>query len=114
VVFRTLKARCPQAYEAFGGERKREILERYRISPCIEEQRRTYPDNPDKEGYLKLLERVEERHDPLDVRVQQPGDGNASESGLVTPASRVRQVGAEERFEDALSETSLHNDGTQG
>jgi hypothetical protein len=58
VVFRTLKARYPQAYEAFGEERKREALERYRTSPCIEEQRRAYPNNPDKEDYLKSLERL--------------------------------------------------------
>jgi hypothetical protein len=58
VVFRTLKARYPQAYEAFGEERKREVIERYRPSPYIEEQRRTYPNNPDKEGYLKSLERL--------------------------------------------------------
>jgi hypothetical protein len=58
VMFRTPKARYPQAYEAFGEERKREVLERYRTSPCIEEQRRTYPNNPDKEGHLKSLERL--------------------------------------------------------
>ena len=29
VVFQTLKARYPQAYDAFGRERKREVLEEY-------------------------------------------------------------------------------------
>ena len=56
VVFQTLKARYSAAYYAFGEERKREVLERYVRSPYIEEQRRTYPNNPDKDGYLKSLE----------------------------------------------------------
>ncbi len=58
VVFRRLKTRYPEAYGAFGAERKREVLERYARSPYIEGQRRTYPNNPDKEGYLKSLERL--------------------------------------------------------
>ncbi len=57
-VFQTLKERHPEAYGAFGRERKREVLERYRTSPYIEEQRRTYPNNPDKDGYLESLERL--------------------------------------------------------
>ena len=67
VVFRTLKARYLQAYEAFGEERKREALERYRTSPCIEEQRRAYPNNPDKDGYLAALERL--RHHMIMFRL---------------------------------------------
>ncbi len=58
VVFQTLKTRYPEAYEAFGRERKREVLEKYERSPYIELQRRTYPNNPDKDGYLKSLERL--------------------------------------------------------
>ncbi len=58
LVFQRLKARYPQAYSAFGEERKRETLERYKDSPYIEEQIRTYPNNPDKDGYLKSLERL--------------------------------------------------------
>jgi hypothetical protein len=57
-VFQRLKARYPEAYYAFGEERKREALERYERSPYIERQRRTYPNNPDKDGYLKSLERL--------------------------------------------------------
>lgn len=57
-VFQALKTRYPEAYGAFGEERKREVLERYARSPYIEEQRRTYPDNPDKDRYLKSLERL--------------------------------------------------------
>jgi hypothetical protein len=58
VVFLTLKARYPEAYAAFGRERKQEVLERYKISPYIEEQTKAYPNNPDKDSYLKFLERL--------------------------------------------------------
>lgn len=58
VVFQTLKARYPEAYSAFGRERKGEVLEAYRTSAYIQGQRRTYPNNPDKEGYLEALERL--------------------------------------------------------
>lgn len=58
VVFQTLKERYPEAYDAFGRERKGEVLETYRTSPYIEEQKRTYPNNPDKEGYLEALARL--------------------------------------------------------
>lgn len=58
VVFQRLKVRYPEAYGAFGEERKREVLERHERSPYIEEQRRTYPNNPDREGYLQALERL--------------------------------------------------------
>ncbi len=58
VVFQTLKNRYPEAYSAFGEERKREVLEAYRTSTYIEGQRRTYPNNPDKEDYLEALERL--------------------------------------------------------
>ena len=58
VVFQTLKNRYPEAYAAFGEERKQGVLERYDRSAYIEEQRRTYPNNPDKEEYLRRLERL--------------------------------------------------------
>ena len=58
VVFQTLKARYPQAYDAFGRERKQEVLQDYEHSPYIERQRRTYPNNSDKDDYLKSLERL--------------------------------------------------------
>jgi hypothetical protein len=58
VVFQTLKQRYPQAYSAFGEERKREVLERYAHSLYIEEQARTYPANPDKDDYLAALTRL--------------------------------------------------------
>ena len=58
VVFQTLKTRYPEAYSAFGREREREVLERYAHSPFIAHQRRTYPNNPDKDYYLKSLERL--------------------------------------------------------
>lgn len=58
VVFQTLKARYPQAYSEFGEERRRETLEWYQDSPYIEEQRSTYPNNPDKDCYLEALKRL--------------------------------------------------------
>jgi hypothetical protein len=45
-------------YDAFGRERKWEVLERYARSPYIGEQTSTYPNNPDKDGYLESLERL--------------------------------------------------------
>ena len=57
-MFQTLKERYPEAYGAVGEERKREVLECYGTSSYIERQRRTYPNNPDKDGYLKSLERL--------------------------------------------------------
>src|SRR5215204_7292351 len=58
VVFQRLKTRYPRAYSAFGEERRREILEKYQHSPYIELQRQVYPNNPDKDDYLKRLERL--------------------------------------------------------
>jgi len=58
VVFQRLMIRYPEAYNAFGLERRRETLEKYERSRYIELQRRTYPNNPDKEDYLKALERL--------------------------------------------------------
>lgn len=58
VVFQTLKKRYPQAYLAFGEERKREVFEEYEHSPYIELQRRIYPNNPDKDEYIRRLERL--------------------------------------------------------
>jgi hypothetical protein len=58
VVFQTLKARYPRAYSAFAEERRRETLERYKDSPYIKQQRRMYPNNHDKDHYLRSLERL--------------------------------------------------------
>src|SRR5215213_1832496 len=58
LVFQRLKSRYPRAYSAFGEERRRETLQRYEYSPYIEGQKRTYPDNPDKESYIKSLDRL--------------------------------------------------------
>lgn len=57
-VFQTLKTRYLEAYGAFGRERKAEVLDKYKISPYIEEQKSIYPNNPDKEGYLEALKRL--------------------------------------------------------
>jgi hypothetical protein len=67
VVFQTLKTRYPEAYSAFGREQEREVLRRYKRSPYIEEQRTTYPNNPDKDGYLAALERL--RHHMIMFRL---------------------------------------------
>ena len=58
VVFQRLKSRYPRAYSAFGEERRQETLRRYEHSLYIEGQKETYPNNPDKHGYLKSLERL--------------------------------------------------------
>lgn len=57
-VFQRLKNRYPEAYAAFGRERKQDVLEANARSEYIEGQRRTYPNNPDKDGYLEALERL--------------------------------------------------------
>lgn len=57
-VFQRLKNRYPDAYSAFGEERKQEVLEQYKNSPYIELQQRVYPSNPDKDEYLKALKRL--------------------------------------------------------
>jgi len=58
VVFQTLKKRYPLAYSALGEERKREVMEKFKASPYLKGQARTYPNNPDKDKYLKSLERL--------------------------------------------------------
>ena len=54
VVFQTLKTRYPEAYSAFGEERKRETLEKYRRSPYIE-QVEALPYSEYREKWLKDL-----------------------------------------------------------
>ena len=58
LVFQRLKSRYPWAYSAFGAERRRETLEKYKRSSYIELQRKTYPNNPDKDNYLEALIRL--------------------------------------------------------
>ena len=57
-VFRRLCNRYPEAYAAFGKERKQDVLEANARSPYIEGQRRTYPANPDKPFYIRRLEKL--------------------------------------------------------
>ena len=57
-VFRRLSNRYPEAYAAFGKERKQDVLEANSLSPYIEGQRRTYPNNPDKPFYIRRLEKL--------------------------------------------------------
>lgn len=57
-VFRRLSSRYPEAYAAFGKERKQDVLEKSKRSPYIEGQKDTYPNNPDKPFYLDKLEKL--------------------------------------------------------
>ena len=57
-VFRRLSNRYPEAYAAFGEERKQDVLEKNKYSPYIEGQKETYPNNPDKPHYITRLERL--------------------------------------------------------
>ena len=96
VVFQTLKARYPQAYSAFGRERKREVLERYARSPYIEEQRKTYPNNLDKDTYFRSLERL--RHVMILFRL---GYGSR-EMAMKLVNAKNRYPEAHEAFEGEL------------
>ena len=58
VVFQRLKSRYLRAYSTFGEERRQETLQRYQHSPYIALQEQVYPNNPDKDDYLKALERL--------------------------------------------------------
>jgi hypothetical protein len=57
-VFEQLKKRYPEAYNTFGEERRRETLRSNEDSPYIDEQKRTYPNNPDKDRYIEALKRL--------------------------------------------------------
>ena len=54
VVFQTLKTRYPEAYNAIGKERKREVLEKYKHSPYIA-QVEALPASEYREKWLKDL-----------------------------------------------------------
>ena len=96
VVFQRLMTRYPEAYNAFGAERKREVLERYEHSPYIELQRRTYPNNPDKDDYLEALKRL--RHHMIMFRL---GYGDRIRAMAFTTL-RNRYPEAYEAFEGEL------------
>ena len=96
VVFQRLKTRYPRAYSAFGEERRRETLETYKVSPYIEGQRNTHPDNPDKDDYLKSLERL--RHVMILFKL---GYGSR-EMNMVRVNSKRRYPEAHEAFEKEL------------
>ena len=97
-VFQTLKERYPEAYAAFGRERKQEVLERYQNYAYIEGQRMKYPNNPDKDGYLAALERL--RHHVIMFRL---GYGDRIRAiGFTTLNNRYSE--AYEAFEGELSD----------
>jgi hypothetical protein len=54
VVFQRLKSRYPEAYSAFGAERRRDTLERYSHSPYIEKVE-ALPESEYRERWLKQL-----------------------------------------------------------
>jgi hypothetical protein len=65
--YQRLKDKHPEALLAFEAELRwereeaqlrRETLVKYKDSPYIEAQKRAYPANPDKDRYLKSLERL--------------------------------------------------------
>jgi len=98
LVFQRLKTRYPRAYSAFGEERRRETLQRYEHSPYIEGQEWTYPDNPDKDGYLKSLERL--RH----VMILFGLGYGSREMNMLRVNSRRRYPEAYEAFEKELED----------
>lgn len=62
--YQHLKDKHPEPLMAFEAELRwereeeqlrRETFERYKYSPYLEEQRRTYPSNPGKERYLEKI-----------------------------------------------------------
>src|SRR5215211_2001817 len=56
-IFQRLKTRYPEAYSAFGRERKRETLEKYKFSPYIA-QVEALPDSEYKEKWLRDLKEL--------------------------------------------------------
>ncbi len=65
--YEQLRDKHPEAVMAFEAEvrwakeeaqLRRETFERYKDSPYLEEQRRTYPSNPGKERYLQKIGRL--------------------------------------------------------
>jgi len=97
-VFQRLKTRYPRAYSAFGEERRREILEKYQHSPYIELQRQVYPNNPDKDDYLKRLERL--RH----VMIMSKLGYGTREMNMLRVNSSRRYPEAYRAFEEELED----------
>ena len=96
VVFQRLKARYPRAFSALGEERRREILEKYEHSSYIEEQERTYPNNPDKDGYIEALKRL--RH----LMIMSKLGYGSREMSMAFVNSKNRYPEAYEAFEKEL------------
>jgi hypothetical protein len=103
VVFQRLKTRYPEAYGAFGEERRREVLDKYERSPYIEEQTRAYPNNPAKDGYLEALMRL--RHHTIMFKIGYVDRIGAM--GFTTLKNRYPE--AHESFEQELSALAVHS-----
>ena len=65
--YQRLRDEYPEALMAFEAEIRwakeearlpQETFERHKDSPYLEEQRRAYPANPDKDGYLEKIGRL--------------------------------------------------------
>ena len=83
---------------AFRRERKREILEKYKDSPYIELQRRIYPNNPDKDDYLKALQRLR------NIMVMFKLGYGGREMNMLRVNSKMRYPKAFEAFEQELED----------
>jgi hypothetical protein len=98
IVFQRLKARYPRAYSAFGEERRRAIVEKYQHSPYIELQQQVYPNNPDKDYYLRELERLR------DIMILLKLGYGSREMAMLKVNSGKRYPQAYEAFEEELED----------
>ncbi len=103
--YQRLRGGYPEALMAFEAEirwakeaeqLRQETFERYKDSPYIKEQKRAYPKNPDKDDYLKSLERL--RHVMILFKL---GYGSREMAMLKVNSSR-RFPEAREAFEREL------------
>ena len=87
-VFRRLSNRYPEAYAAFGRERKQDVLEKNKTSPYIEGKKETYPNNPDKPHYMVPFGKAPTPDDPLFKHTRQShARKDLSHLGIVREAS---------------------------
>jgi hypothetical protein len=95
----TLKPTARSARSGGG----REVLDKYERSPYIEEQTRTYPNNPDKDGYLEALMRL--RHHTIMFKL---GYGDRIRAmGFTTLKNRYPE--AHVSFDRELSALAVHS-----
>lgn len=95
-VFRRLSTRYPEAYAAFGKERKQDVLEANARSEYIEGQEKTFPNNPDKPFYMAKLRKLKTL-----MILSRLGYGSREMSMALTNSTR-RYPEAHEAFEGEL------------